>query len=668
MSLFREISKTLFLTIASFNLGISSGLEWLGILFAIGFVYLGVRDVRHGNGYGLEGNGVISKNPRYRKSWAYGAIVPCAIWWVLTPGVDYGVSPWLIFIPGFYLCFLALIQKRSLGNGGYEAFVAFDGCAVLLCSFFQAGRPGVITGIVALFFALVTYSRPKTALWKHLLFILLFVGFGFSAYGGWQYWKNHRSYHGSWGRDYYEKNRVMGFDPVVSLGSFSSNYHSRYNGQVVVRVWDTLAPEYLKGAVYEKYVAGIWKLPPKPEKKLYPSRYNVDYAVFEIGDSLAVSEKSRAIWVQTAMDNFGFMFAAPSAVGVAAKNADSLDYYNTGIFTGVNGNRSDWYYFVLNDEFAGAESVGIGPAIMDTDLNFLHIAKPYEGLIDSIAVEMGLVSQNPDTTAFAIKQFFRNNFKYSLVVPGVHRHWHRHKEGSPKEEPLRHFWTAKEGYCEYYATLAVLLLRHQRIPARYVTGFARPERVAGRPYVQYRRHHSHAWVEVYARGEWLPFDPTPPIPAVSFKSPSWFQTKWEGIQGRFAFFFHFLKEGEWRRTVDDWQSVTQRTLESPFFYIGLFALVLGTILLKIRQNRKRRVAVPVKISNHAKEWIHKLDRAEKYFAKYGFVRESGETVLQFYERVEDKYNHGLLEEKNKYPTKFADELKALKAYNSNRWK
>ena len=668
MSLFREISRTLFLTLATLNLGISSGLEWLGILFAIGFIYLGIRDVRHGKGYGLEGNGAVSKNPRYRKAWAYGAIVPCAIWWVLTPGVDYGVSPWLVFIPGFYLCFLALIQKRSLDNGGYEAFVAFDGCAVLLCSFFQAGRPGVITGIVALFFALVAYSRPKTALWKHLLFVLLFVGFGFSAYGGWQYWKNHRSYHGSWGRDYYEKNRVMGFDPVVSLGSFSSNYHSRYNGQVVVRVWDTLAPEYLKGAVYEKYVAGIWKLPPKPEKKLYPSRYNVDYAVFEIGDSLAVPEKSRAIWVQTAMDNFGFMFAAPNAVGVAAKNADSLDYYNTGIFTGVNGNRSDWYYYALNEGIAGTKSVDIGSTMMNADSNFLHIAKPYEGLIDSIAVEMGLVSQNPDTTAFAIKQFFRNSFKYSLVVPGVHRHWHRHKEGSPKEEPLRHFWTAKEGYCEYYATLAVLLLRHQGIPARYVTGFAHPERVAGRPYVQYRRHHSHAWVEVYARGEWLPFDPTPPIPAASFKSPSWFQTKWEGIQGRFAFFFHFLKEGEWRRTVDSWQSLTRQTLESPFFYIGLFALVLGTILLKIRQNQKKRVALAVKISNNAKEWIRRLEVAEEYLAKYGFIRESGETVLQFYERVEDKYNHGSLEEKNKYPTKFADELKTLQVYNSNRWK
>ena len=37
--------------------------------------------------------------------------------------------------------------------------------------------------------------------------------------------------------NYYLRERVMGFDPVVALGSFGSNFSSRYNNQVVLRVF-----------------------------------------------------------------------------------------------------------------------------------------------------------------------------------------------------------------------------------------------------------------------------------------------------------------------------------------------------------------------------------------------------------------------------------------------
>ena len=311
---FREICKTIFFCIVSINLGVSSGLEILGVIFAGLFIAIHVKQF------------VLSKSatnqrkiPRYRKVFAYGAIVPCALWWVLTPSVEMGVSPYLVFIPAWYLLYLAWLQKRSLGNGGYEVFVVFNGVAALFMGLFQASRAIVVSAIVALLLAVYAFGRPHVAFYKRLLFVLLYASLCGSSYLGFKYWKSNRYYSGRWAEEYYIKNRVMGFDPVAALGSFSSNYNSKYNSEIVLRVWDTLAPVYLRAAAYEKYVAGIWKLPAAPEKKLYPARYRVDYAVFESEDSAVVAPNVKSVWVQATLDNFGFMFAPPNVVGVASK-------------------------------------------------------------------------------------------------------------------------------------------------------------------------------------------------------------------------------------------------------------------------------------------------------------------------------------------------------------
>jgi hypothetical protein len=65
-----------------------------------------------------------------------------------------------------------------------------------------------------------------------------------------------------------------------------------------------------------------------------------------------------------------------------------------------------------------------------------------------------------------------------------------------------------EGYCEYFATAMVTMLRTQGIPARYAVGYSTGERVGGT--YQVRAMNAHAWVEVYFPDVgWVRFDPTP---------------------------------------------------------------------------------------------------------------------------------------------------------------
>ena len=662
---FREIGKTIFLCIASINLGISSGIEILGILFAIAFVYLSVKQFANS-----KKSPELQKTPRYRKSLAYGAIVPCALWWVLTPSVESGVSPYLVFIPAWYLLYLTWLQKRSLGNGGYEVFVVFNGVAALFMSLYQATRACVLSAAIALLLAVYAFSRPHVALYKRLLFVLMFAGLCGSSYVGFKYWKSNRYYSGRWAEDYYVKNRVMGFDPAVALGSFSSNYNSKYNNEIVLRIWDTLAPPYLRAAAYEKYVSGIWKLPSVAEKILYPSRYRVDYAIFETEDSIAVSPNVKSVWVQATLDNFGFMFAAPNAVGVASKSTDSLYYHSTNVFVAANGKRSDWYYYVSDS----AENLAVAGKY---DSIYLQIPEKNLKLLDTIAETMNLPLKDFasfNTPEFAvlnlktIKNYFIQNFKYSFVVEGYRT--------NSKADPLARFWKNKEGYCEYYATLAVLLLRHQGIPARYVTGFAHPERVEGRPYVTFRRRHSHAWAEVYINHNWYIFDPTPPLTELTFAKTSWFASKLEGLKGRFSYIIHLLKDGEWRRIVDSWQTVSEQFISSPIPYIILSILLALFTGLKFRKNRKN--ASSKVVSKNAAHWITLLESAEKRLARFGFARSPGETVSSFANRIEKTLQKAEDTEAsaNKKSKKAHEHrkqecstvLKLLSEYEKNRWR
>lgn len=66
-----------------------------------------------------------------------------------------------------------------------------------------------------------------------------------------------------------------------------------------------------------------------------------------------------------------------------------------------------------------------------------------------------------------------------------------------------------EGYCVYYATTMVQMLRSEGIPARYATGYTEGERVDGNTWVV-RGTDAHAWPEVYfPEIGWVAFEPTP---------------------------------------------------------------------------------------------------------------------------------------------------------------
>jgi len=226
---------------------------------------------------------------------------------------------------------------------------------------------------------------------------------------------------------------------------------------------------------------------------------------------------------------------------------------------------------------------------------------PLDPRIRKLADDMTSHAKTPYDKAADIERTLKTRYTYTLNLTG-----------SPGMDPMAHFlFESKAGNCEYFASAMVLLLREERIPARYVTGFLPGEYndIAGDYIV--RASDAHAWVEVYFPGySWITFDPTPPG-----DEPS------SGIFGRLALYWDWFQFswGEWvinydfghqislaedlHRSSRDWSARAQHEYESvrdramnlllaldarfeasPFFLPSLLAfLVLLLIYLRGRE-------------------------------------------------------------------------------------
>ncbi|WP_232343100.1 transglutaminase TgpA family protein [Halosimplex litoreum] len=110
-------------------------------------------------------------------------------------------------------------------------------------------------------------------------------------------------------------------------------------------------------------------------------------------------------------------------------------------------------------------------------------------------------ADSPYATARVVERWLENNKNYSLDV--------ERPRGNTADEFL---FERNAGYCTYFATTMVTMLRTQDIPARMAVGYTPGERVAEDEWVV-RGYDAHAWVEVYFPDVgWVRFDPTPAGP------------------------------------------------------------------------------------------------------------------------------------------------------------
>jgi transglutaminase-like putative cysteine protease len=129
-------------------------------------------------------------------------------------------------------------------------------------------------------------------------------------------------------------------------------------------------------------------------------------------------------------------------------------------------------------------------------------------------------ADSPYEKAAAIETYLERNKGYSLNVT------------RPEKNVAAAFlFDMEAGYCVYFATTMVAMLRAEGIPARYAVGYTPGQRVSEDEWVV-RGLDSHAWVEVYLPDYgWVRFDPTPSGPRQSAEQRSVETAREQGVEG-----------------------------------------------------------------------------------------------------------------------------------------
>lgn len=135
----------------------------------------------------------------------------------------------------------------------------------------------------------------------------------------------------------------------------------------------------------------------------------------------------------------------------------------------------------------------------DIETQYTQLPSETDERLGPKTAEITANASTPYEKASRIESWLESNKEYSLDV-----------SQPPGDDVASEFvFEMDAGYCEYFATSMVAMLRSQDVPARYVVGYSSGQ-PAGENSYTVRGMNAHAWVEVYFPNVgWVTFDPTP---------------------------------------------------------------------------------------------------------------------------------------------------------------
>ena len=198
-------------------------------------------------------------------------------------------------------------------------------------------------------------------------------------------------------------------------------------------------------------------------------------------------------------------------------------------------------------------------------------------------------------------------FEYSLSVPR-----------DPGVDPIVDFLTIhRAGHCEMFASATVLLARTVGVPARVVGGFRVTEvnPFTGRAVV--RDRDAHAWVEAWVDGAWRAWDPTPAAEPSSRRGRGLAASLGDLLAG-------------WR----DRAAIAVARLETRDILLGLLVTILlltllRTLALRLAERRARRSRSRDEAPPHPS-----FEALARGLARRGIERAPSEPLEAFAARIE----------------------------------
>ncbi len=236
-----------------------------------------------------------------------------------------------------------------------------------------------------------------------------------------------------------------------------------------------------------------------------PSRGNLFTLLSPLGISAPVWwDQTGEVWTSGAMPS-GYVYHLTAAVlGPDVYTSTDLAPYSE-VPDAPKASAITPFQAMLRDA-AGGKSYAL-PGAANTATGTLPLAADLQlpaslpAPVRSLATQWTVGQSTPLLEALAIDEHLQA-YPYALDAPAP-----------PSGVDFTSFFLfqAKRGYCTYYSTAMVVLLRSIGIPARWVEGFRVPVPASGGTFL-ITDAQAHAWVEAYIPPfGWLTFDPTPDV-------------------------------------------------------------------------------------------------------------------------------------------------------------
>ncbi|MEA3325900.1 MAG: transglutaminase-like domain-containing protein [Chloroflexota bacterium] len=264
---------------------------------------------------------------------------------------------------------------------------------------------------------------------------------------------------------------------------------------------------YWRARSYDHYEDGTWSTSPGTQRlRLFSDNFNIQYPRWK--DVLMVKYT-----ISTKADHTANIYAPGTPIWV------SVPVH--AITQPISISREDLIALLPEPELIAGDSYQVESNISlltvanlyetSTDYpdwldRYLQLPEDFSPEIKTLAEDIAEGLDSPYSIAFGITRYLRIFIEYSRIMPPA----------PTGVDPIEWFlFEEKMGFCNYFATAEVLMLRSLGIPARLSVGYAEGSYDFQTNAYTVREKNSHAWPEVYFVGYgWVTFEPTVSEPAL----------------------------------------------------------------------------------------------------------------------------------------------------------
>lgn len=390
---------------------------------------------------------------------------------------------------------------------------------------------------------------------------------------------------------------------------------------------------YLRGNVLTNYRQGQW-LPPQGEvpMRFYlgqtPEAFNSKgYRLIQRDPKMPPAPTWWArITPQIALG--GVLFAPAEAT------VQGVDYFPTtrqDSYSIVHQQNAELKTYLLAG--SNTEEIPIQSSLRTHMIDNLALHPGLRANLRPLAEEITADATTPREKAAKIEAWFHDNFKYSLSAPPI---------PSGQDPTLVFIQERRPGWCSWFASGMVLMLRSINIPAHIVSGWRSMDLNPLTGLYVIREKEAHDWVEILDTDtrHWVRFDPTPPqqlaaITGATRPAPIWTQSL-ESLHLLIQGLQKTLNETSFEQKLELFQATALSLLRTPSFYGALLlVMVLNQLLKRVRPKAQVAAPVPETVASLPPEIVDQhLSRCSELFLAgcqaRGITVQADQTLAELY--------------------------------------